>query len=214
MGLHHVGARAEARMRDDFPPAASLMAEVERLRREIAVARARIGELEARADIDPLLDILNRRGFERELKRALAYVKRYGTQASLMFIDLDGFKAVNDRHGHGTGDALLKALSRQLIARVRSSDIVGRLGGDEFGIVVWRVDEAQASGKARELETLIGTVSVMHGQAQVQVGASIGTAPLLPAATTGEVIEAADRAMYTRKEERRHQFLPPLSSPV
>src|ERR1044071_4961864 len=98
MGLHHLEARAEARMRDDFPPAASLMAEVERLRREIAVARARIGELEARADIDPLLDILNRRGFERELKRALAYVKRYGTQASLMFIDLDGFKAVNDRH--------------------------------------------------------------------------------------------------------------------
>ena len=74
MGLHHLEARAEARMRDDFPSAASLVAEVERLRREIAVARARIGELEARADIDPLLDILNRRGFERELKRALAYV--------------------------------------------------------------------------------------------------------------------------------------------
>ena len=214
MGLHHLEARAEARTREDFPPEASLVAEVERLRREIAVARARIGELEARADIDPLLDILNRRGFERELKRALAYVKRYGTQASLMFIDLDGFKAVNDRHGHGTGDALLKALSRQLTARVRASDIVGRLGGDEFGIVVWRVDESQVSSKARELETLIGTVSVMHGQAQVQVGASIGTASLLPASTPAEVIDAADKAMYARKEERRHKFLPPLSSPV
>jgi diguanylate cyclase (GGDEF)-like protein len=214
MGLHHLEARVEARTRDDFPPVASLVAEVERLRREIAVARARIGELEARADIDPLLDILNRRGFERELKRALAHVKRYGTHASLMFIDLDGFKAVNDRHGHATGDALLKALSRQLIARVRASDIVGRLGGDEFGVVVWRVDEAQASRKARELETLIGTVSVMHGQAEVQVGASIGTAPLLPAAAPAEVIDAADRAMYARKQERRNQFLPPLSSPV
>src|ERR1700751_2318186 len=117
----------QARVQDEFPPPASVLAENERLKRELAVARARIGELEARADIDPLLDILNRRGFERELKRALAYVKRYGTQASLMFIDLDGFKAVNDRHGHGTGDALLKALSRQLIARVRASDIVGRL---------------------------------------------------------------------------------------
>src|SRR6476619_7735851 len=99
MGLHHRKARADARMRDDLPPAAALLAEVERLRREIAVTRARIGELEARADIDPLLDILNRRGFERELKRALAYVKRYGTQAALLFIELDGFKAVNDRHG-------------------------------------------------------------------------------------------------------------------
>ena len=102
-------------------------------------------ELEARADIDPLLDILNRRGFERELKRALAYVKRYGTQAALMFIDLDGFKAVNDRHGHGAGDALLKAVARELIGHVRASDVVGRLGGDEFGVVIWHVGEVQAS---------------------------------------------------------------------
>jgi diguanylate cyclase (GGDEF)-like protein len=192
-------------MRDDLPPAASLLAEVERLRREIAVARARIGELEARADIDPLLDILNRRGFERELKRALAYVKRYGTQAVLMYVDLDGFKSVNDRHGHGTGDALLKALSQQLSAHVRASDIVGRLGGDELGVVLWRIDEAQASAKAHELETLIG---------KVQVGASVGTSPLLPDATPAETIEAADKAMYARKQERRDQFLPPLSSPA
>ena len=214
MGLHHLEARAEARMRDDLPPAASLLAEVERLRREIAVARARIGELEARADIDPLLDILNRRGFERELKRALAYVKRYGTQAVLMYVDLDGFKLVNDRHGHGTGDALLKALSQQLSAHVRASDIVGRLGGDELGVVLWRIDEAQASAKAHELEMLIGKVSVVHGQVQVQVGASVGTSPLLPDATPAETIEAADKAMYARKQERRDQFLPPLSSPA
>ena len=210
MGLQ----QAEARLNDDFPPAASLLAEIERLKREVAIARARIGELEARADIDPLLDILNRRGFERELKRAIAYVKRYGTQASLMFIDLDGFKAVNDRHGHGTGDALIKAVSRELVGHVRASDVVGRLGGDEFGVLVWRVDEAQAAAKARELEALIGKVSVVHGQAQVQVGSSVGAAPLLPDSTTAEVIEAADRAMYACKDERRVQFLPPLSSPA
>ena len=68
MALQH----AEARAHDEFPPTAPLLAEIERLKREITVARARIGELEARADIDPFLDILNRRGFERELKRALA----------------------------------------------------------------------------------------------------------------------------------------------
>jgi len=204
----------QARVHDEMPPAASLLAENERLKREIAVARARIGELEARADIDPLLDIFNRRGFERDLKRALAYVKRYDTQAALMFVDLDGFKAVNDRHGHRTGDALLKLVSRELIAHVRASDVVGRLGGDEFGLVVWRVDEAQASAKARELEALIGKVAVMHGQAQVQVGASVGTAPLLSDMTPAETIDAADRAMYARKEERRGQFLPPPPSPA
>ena len=203
----------QARVEDEFPPAASLLAENERLKREIAIARARIGELEARADIDPLLDILNRRGFERELKRSLAHVKRYGTQAALMFIDLDSFKAVNDRYGHGAGDALLKAVTRELVAHVRASDVVGRLGGDEFGVVLWRVEEAQASAKARELEALIERVGVAHGQARVQVGASVGAALLLPDATPTEMIEAADRAMYARKEERRGSATPHLHRP-
>jgi diguanylate cyclase (GGDEF)-like protein len=197
----------QARVQDEFPPPASLLAENERLKRELAVARARIGELEARADIDPLLDILNRRGFERELARSLAHVKRYGTQAVLMFIDLDGFKAVNDRYGHGAGDALLKAVARELGARVRASDVVGRLGGDEFGVVIWRADEAQAAAKAREIEALIARISILHGNAQIQVGASVGIAPLLADATPIQTIAAADRAMYGRKEERR--CLPP-----
>jgi diguanylate cyclase (GGDEF)-like protein len=202
MGL----ARTEARQHDEFPPVALLLSEIEYLKRELAVARARVGELEARADIDPMLDVLNRRGFERELKRAIAYVKRYGTQAALMFIDLDSFKAVNDRHGHGTGDALLKAVTRELVARVRASDVVGRLGGDEFGVVIWWVDEADAKAKARELERLIERVNVMHGQAQVQVAASVGAAPLLADATAAEIIAAADRAMYERKEGKRGGF--------
>ncbi|HXZ46901.1 MAG TPA: GGDEF domain-containing protein [Pseudolabrys sp.] len=197
----------QARVHDEFPPSASLLAENERLKRELAVARARIGELEARADIDPLLDILNRRGFERELARSLAHVKRYGTQAVLMFIDLDGFKAVNDRHGHGAGDAVLKAVVRELGAHVRASDVIGRLGGDEFGVVIWRADEAQASAKAREIEALIARINIPHGHAQIQVGASVGIAPLLTDATPIQTIAAADRAMYARKEERR--CLPP-----
>jgi diguanylate cyclase (GGDEF)-like protein len=194
--------QAEARSHDEFPPAALLLAEIDRLKREVAVARARIGELEARADIDPLLDILNRRGFERELGRAIAYVKRYGTQAAIMFIDLDNFKAVNDRHGHVTGDALLKAVTRELCAHVRASDVVGRIGGDEFGVVIWWVDEPDALAKARELERVIAKASVLHGQVQVQVGASVGAAPLLPDATPAEIIAAADRAMYARKQEK------------
>jgi len=195
--------QAKASVHEEFPPEAALQAEIERLKRELAVARARIGELEARADVDPLLDILNRRGFERELKRTLAHTKRYGTPAALMFVDLDNFKTVNDRHGHATGDALLKAVTRELTHHVRASDVVGRLGGDEFGALLWRVDEAQALTKARELEGLLARVSVMHGQAHVQVSASVGTALLRADATVAEIITAADRAMYARKDERR-----------
>ena len=195
--------QAEARLDETFVPAVSLLAEVEHLKRELAVARARIAELEARADVDPLLDILNRRGFERELKRALSHIKRYGTEAALMFIDLDGFKAVNDRYGHGAGDALLKAATRELVAHVRASDVVGRLGGDEFGLVIWHAGEEQALAKARELEALIGRVGIVHGKARVEVGASAGVALLVADSTPEEMIGAADRAMYARKIERR-----------
>jgi diguanylate cyclase (GGDEF)-like protein len=195
--------QAEARVDDAFAPAAPLLAEIERLKREVAIARARVAELEARADVDSQLDILNRRGFERELERARAHVQRYGTQAALMFIDLDGFKAINDHYGHGVGDAVLKAVVRELSAHVRASDIIGRLGGDEFGVLIWRVDEAQAGAKARELEILIGGVAVMHGQARIQAAASVGTAPLLAGSSATEIIAAADRAMYLRKEQRR-----------
>ena len=94
-----------------------LVADVEALKAELAAARAQIAELEVRADVDPLLDILNRRGFERELTRSLAYVKRYGTPAALLYIDLDGFKSVNDRYGHTVGDAVLKAVACALAAR-------------------------------------------------------------------------------------------------
>ena len=106
-------------------------------------AQRTIAELEARADVDPLLDILNRRGFERELKRSLAYVQRYGGEAALLFVDLDGFKAINDRHGHAAGDALLKAVARELTGHVRASDTVARLGGDEFGVLLWNLGRSR-----------------------------------------------------------------------
>src|SRR4029079_13982337 len=188
---------------DEFPSLTALLAENERLKRELAVARARVSDLEARADVDPLLDILNRRGFERELKRSRAQVRRYGTQPALMFVDLDGFKGINDRFGHAAGDALLKAVARELIGHVRASDVVGRLGGDEFGAIVWRVEEPQAVAKARELETVIARVGITHRRSQISVAASIGAAPLVEGSNPADLIAAADQAMYTRKDERR-----------
>jgi diguanylate cyclase (GGDEF)-like protein len=176
-----------------------LLAEIARMQAELLEAKWTIAELEARADIDPLLDILNRRGFERELARAVAYVGRYGTAAALVFIDLDGFKAVNDRHGHAAGDELLRAVAAQLTGRVRASDVVARLGGDEFAVLMWNLGEAQAAAKARDLEEAIAAV----GEGTARVGASAGVVPLLSQTSPAAVVEAADKAMYARKKERR-----------
>jgi diguanylate cyclase (GGDEF)-like protein len=107
--------------------------------------RARIVDLEGKVDIDPLTELLNRRSFECELKRSVAYVKRCGTSAALVYLDLDGFKPVNDRHGHAAGDAALKAVATALVRNVRASD-------DEFVVLLWNVSGPAAAAKAAGLE--------------------------------------------------------------
>jgi diguanylate cyclase (GGDEF)-like protein len=183
---------------------AALLAEIERLKAELLEAKWQIAELEARADVDPLTDILNRRGFDRELARSLAYVKRYGGRAALVLIDLDGFKAINDSHGHAAGDFLLKAVAARLVASVRASDIVARLGGDEFAVLLWNLDEAQAVAKTRDLEATVSAVRVDGlGVKDLAVGASAGAVMLDGSRTPGEITDAADKTMYVRKRERR-----------
>ncbi len=180
-----------------------LAGEVERLERELAAARVQMAALEARAEIDPLTDILNRRGFERELKRSLAHVKRYGTSAALLYLDLDRFKPVNDRHGHAAGDAVLKAVAAVLARHVRASDVVARLGGDEFAVLLWHLSEADAERKASVLEAAIDRTTATHTGITLAVGASVGAALLLPLDQPSDVLERADRAMYARKAVRR-----------
>jgi diguanylate cyclase (GGDEF)-like protein len=180
-----------------------LAAEVARLGAELDASRARVSELEALIDVDALTQIFNRRGFERELKRSLAYVKRYGTKAAMVFLDLDAFKPVNDRHGHAAGDAMLKAIAATLIRHVRASDVVGRIGGDEFAVLLWNVREADAVAKAAALETLVARTAVRWKSATLAVGASAGVAFLGALDTPARVLARADAAMYARKAETR-----------
>jgi diguanylate cyclase (GGDEF)-like protein len=180
-----------------------LAAEVEALRAELEAARAKMRALEIRADIDPLLDIFNRRGFERELTRALAYIKRYGSSAALLYLDLDGFKPINDGFGHAAGDAVLRKAATTLTRNVRASDVVGRLGGDEFAALLWNLTEDHAARKAEALETLIAGARVRFDADELYVGASIGVAMLGPLDGAAQVLARADQAMYARKAARK-----------
>ena len=128
---------------------------VERLSAALDAARAQAAQLEALAHEDALTGILNRRGFLRDLTRALAYGSRYNAPAGLLICDLDAFKLINDRYGHPVGDRALRHAADLLRAHIRTSDSVGRLGGDEFALVIWQVDAAQAEHKARAIEALI-----------------------------------------------------------
>jgi diguanylate cyclase (GGDEF)-like protein len=191
---------AKARSRS---AAMRLVAEVERLAAQLEQSRARIVDLEAKIDVDPLTELLNRRGFERELKRSVAYVKRYGTSAALIYLDLDGFKSVNDRHGHAAGDAVLKAVAAALLAHVRASDVVARLGGDEFVVLLWNVGGPAAAAKAAALEQALHSTPVRWGPSTLVVGGSAGVALIGALDTPADLLARADAAMYARKAARR-----------
>ncbi len=199
--------RSEPRKMPRRSVAVRLAAEVELLAAELAQSRARIAELEAKVEIDPLTELLNRRGFERELKRSIAYVKRYGASAALIFLDLDAFKPVNDRHGHAAGDAVLKAAAATLVRHVRASDAVARLGGDEFVVLLWNLSGPTAAAKADALEHAIFATEVQWESSTLVVGASSGVALIGALDTPVELLARADAAMYARKCGRQNSSL-------
>lgn len=179
-----------------------LAAEVDTLKAELAAARARLAELEAKVDEDPLTGLLNRRGFERALERALAFVRRYEASAALIYIDLDRFKPINDRCGHAVGDWVLGRVARLVAGNVRASDVVGRIGGDELVALLWNVDPAQAEEKARALEAMIENEPFEHRGRRLDLGLSAGAVMLSAEDTVEGALARADAAMYARKRER------------
>lgn len=183
--------------------AMKLAAEVDALKAQLTAERARNAELETRVDEDPLTGLLNRRGFLKALERALAYARRYKASAALVFLDLDGFKAVNDRHGHAAGDWVLGRVGRMIAGAVRASDVAGRVGGDEFTVILWNLDETQARAKARALEALISDSDFSQGGKRYALGLSAGFAMLSNSDTSEAVLARADEAMYARKRERK-----------
>ena len=198
-------AKAPASPRLAAAPPDDARRTVRRLRSQLAKAQARIEELQASADIDFLLDIPNRRGFERELHRSIAYIKRYHASGALIVLDVDRLKPINDAFGHAAGDQVLKAVAAALSHHVRSSDVVGRLGGDEFALLLWNLSETDAKAKAAALEQAIDQLTFTFRGRSVSAGASAGVAILGPHAEAGRALEAADSAMYVRKAQRRHE---------
>lgn len=178
----------------------ALMQEVDTLRRELEHTKQRLDEAEKNADQDQLLPMLNRRAFVRELSRTIALSARYGTPASLVYFDLDDFKQINDTYGHAAGDMVLRHFAETLMSHVRDSDIVGRLGGDEFCVILSHAGPVQAHKKASALaQTLAETPPAWDGKS-IAIGFSYGTFELLPGESADSAIARADEAMYADKK--------------
>jgi diguanylate cyclase (GGDEF)-like protein len=181
----------------------ALMTDLEDLRAEIGRLKARLAEAEEAADRDPLTPVKNRRAFARELHRIATFARRYGSPVSLVYFDLDGFKDVNDRYGHAAGDAALQAVAQRLSANVRESDVIGRIGGDEFAVILIQADAATATAKAASLAAIIEAEPVQFGEWSAPLRVSYGVREIDPEADPETSIAQADAAMFVNKRGRR-----------
>jgi len=170
--------------------------QVEALRREVEALRAEVGRLETLADRDVLTPLYNRRAFVRELSRAIAFCRRYEASAVLLYLDLDGFKGVNDAYGHAAGDAALIRVAEILLGNVRESDVAARLGGDEFAVLLFQAGEDEARAKADRLAELIAA-------AGEGLGATFGVRAFDGQEDAQAWLAEADAAMFVRKTSRR-----------
>jgi diguanylate cyclase (GGDEF)-like protein/PAS domain S-box-containing protein len=163
--------------------------------------------LRHQADHDPLTGLVNRRGFGRELRRHISRVERYGATGALLMIDLDNFKAYNDTNGHAGGDGLLQTVAIALTARLRAGDVVSRIGGDEFAVLVPAAtpEQAEVVGAA-----LVESVRELGQDSDPAVTASVGIFCFDEQHELSEhhAMVGADLAMYAAKNAGRNRYAP------
>lgn len=165
----------------------------------------KIAEMERLALSDSLTSALNRRGIEMELQRVLAAAQRYNETGVLVFIDLDGFKPINDTYGHGAGDLVLQKVADLLRANIRPHDSVGRLGGDEFAVILSRTDWENGLARAEMLDRIINNSIVHWNRMPIAVRGSFGFERFDAKTNLDELMQMADEAMYKTKRIRSEE---------
>lgn len=163
---------------------------------DVSTTRARLEDLEARASTDELTGLANRTRLVRTLEQLA------GTGATVLFCDLNGFKQVNDTHGHAAGDQVLVEVARRLVRAVRGEDLVARLGGDEFVVVAPPSAGADPDGLRRRVLGALRQPMLLSGGLVVLVGAAVGVARMHPGREPLSVLQEADSAMYQAKPTR------------
>jgi len=181
----------------------SLMQEVDSLRQELDNTNRRLRQMEDVADTDALLPIPNRRAFVRELNRMISFAERYGTPSTLMFIDLNDMKNINDKYGHDAGDKALFHVARLLADNVRTTDVIGRLGGDEFGVILAQADEKIGAEKAASLADIISDNALELNGEMLEMSLAFGTYTFRSGDKPADALDKADKAMYENKRDMK-----------
>jgi diguanylate cyclase (GGDEF)-like protein len=184
---------------NDGPEVDRLIGEIDQLRDKVAQLQERVEQLDQLAHQDTLVNLPNRRGFMRALERFIDRASRYSEHSAMLFVDLDGLKVINDSFGHNAGDKALIEVAGLLVGGVRKSDVVARIGGDEFAILLAHSDEPKAHEAATRLVDLIAGCGFTHDGDALPLSVAIGVAMITGEDTPDEVIARADREMYRKK---------------
>lgn len=177
-----------------------LVAEIRRLRDQVASLQGQVDQLDALAHQDVLCGLPNRRAYTRELERLIAKVGRYGESAAVLYVDFDGLKMINDSFGHSVGDRALIQVAKLLSSGLRKSDVVARVGGDEFAILLENVDPGTAQDTAVRLRDSICGCDFRPDDCAVPLSVAIGVAMISADDTPCTVMTRADEEMYRHKD--------------
>jgi diguanylate cyclase (GGDEF)-like protein len=163
-------------------------------------------DLEETSQRDGLTGLYNRKFFDEQITQEILSSRRYGWPLAMAMIDIDHFKSVNDRFGHGGGDAVLRSLSTQLRAMLRASDTLCRYGGEEFSLILPHINQDSATVLLERLRKAVeGMVVELPDGKQVTVTMSVGLATLQDGMTPGQLVSNADKALYASKHAGRNR---------
>ncbi len=190
----------------DLPADTSFIAEVLNLATQaehrLVEQEARIQHLESLTSTDELTGLMNRRGFMDGMNRALQSARRYNEEGVLSYIDLDGFKAINDTYGHEAGDMILRRVGELLLSNVRKTDLVARLGGDEYAVLFIHSVKQVGRKRAEFLRQILNDSNLVYRGVSIPIQASLGCADYSGWSQPEDLLRKADRAMYRQKSRR------------
>lgn len=185
----------------------ALLEKIEDLSTELSKTKDHLTELEQLVDVDVLAPIPNRRAFMRRLSWAMRMHARYGDKVTILFFDINNFKMINDTYGHAAGDQAIRHFSALLRDCVRESDFIGRLGGDEFGVVLYHSDFANSEARGEIIREKLKSTPFVWNDKKIYMTSAFGTYEVKIGDDVEKAMAMADTAMYIDKRRYKENVL-------
>jgi len=181
----------------------ALLEKLDDMNRELTRTKEALFEIERMVDVDVLAPIPNRRAFMRRLTWAITMQERYGHPSAILYFDLNGFKEINDQYGHAAGDIAIRHVSHLLANAMRESDFLGRIGGDEFAVIMYYADEEAARKRAARMVEKLERSPFLFNDRQIIISAAYGVHAIRQGEDAESALASADTSMYLDKRRSK-----------